>query len=62
MIQNLIPYLLPGLILILLAVFVWRTGERSARMVAMMEDNAKTARDVARQLERIAIALETARK
>ena len=62
MIQNVIPYLLPGLILILLAVFVWRSGERSARMVAMMEDNARTARDIARHLERIAIALETGRK
>ena len=62
MIQNVIPYLLPGLILILLAVFVWRSGERSARMVAMMEDNARTARDITRHLERIAIALETARK
>jgi hypothetical protein len=62
MLQHLVPYLLPGLILILLAVFAWRTGERSARMVAMMDDNAKTARDIARQLERIAIALETGRK
>ena len=62
MIQNVIPYLLPGLILILLAVFVWRSGERSARMLAMMEDNAKTARDITRHLERIAIALETGRK
>ena len=62
MIQNLIPYLLPGLIVVLLGIFMWRTGERSARMVAMMEDNAKTARDITRNLERIAIALETARK
>lgn len=62
MLQHLVPFLLPGLILILLAVFVWRTGERSAWMVAMMEDNAKTARDIARHLERIAIALETGRK
>ena len=62
MIQNLIPYLLPGLILILLAVFVWRSGERSARMITMMEDNARTARDITRHLERIAIALETGRK
>ena len=62
MMQHLLPYLLPGLILILLAVFVWRSGERSARMVAMMEDNARTARDITRHLERIAIALETGRK
>lgn len=60
--QHLAPYLPLALIVVLLGFFMWRTGDRSARMVTMMEDNAKTARDIARQLERIAIALETARK
>ena len=59
--QHLAPYLPLALIVVLLGFFMWRTGDRSARMVTMMEDNAKTARDIARQLERIAIALETAR-
>ena len=60
--RDLVPYLPLALIVVLLGIFIWRMGDRSARMVTMMEDNAKTARDIARHLERIAIALETARK
>ena len=53
----------PALVFILvMGLFMWRHGERSQSMLTKLDEHSAQARDVARLLERIAIALETRTK
>ena len=59
MMQHLVTWA-PFLVLILvMGVFMWRQGERSQSMLTKLDEQTAQSRDMARFLERIAIALET---